>query len=66
MHTCANSEYNIKRPYRIFYAFDPLRKAILLIAGDKTGDDRFYQRMVPVADELYDQHLRDIERIEGT
>ncbi len=54
------------RPYRVFYAFDPLRKAILLIAGDKTGDDRFYERMVPVADELYDQHLEEIEGGKGT
>jgi len=50
------------RPYRIFYAFDPERKAILLIAGDKTGDDRFYQRMIPRADRLYDEHLDQLER----
>jgi hypothetical protein len=31
------------RPIRIFYAFDPRRSAILLIGGDKTGDDRFYR-----------------------
>ena len=30
------------RPLRIFYAFDPRRTAILLIGGDKTGNDRFY------------------------
>ena len=30
------------KPLRGFYAFDPRRTAILLIAGDKTGDDRFY------------------------
>jgi hypothetical protein len=42
------------RPLRVFYAFDPRRSAILLIGGDKTGDDRFYDRLVPVADELYD------------
>lgn len=54
------------RPYRIFYAFDPLRKAILLIAGDKTGDDRFYQKMVPMADGLCDKHLQDIEGRKGT
>ena len=54
------------RPYRVFYAFDPLRRAILLIAGDKTGDDRFYQRMVPLADRLYDQHLDEFERGKGT
>lgn len=45
-------------PLRVFYAFDPRRTAILLIGGDKTGDDRFYERMVPVADRLYDEHLR--------
>jgi hypothetical protein len=56
------------RPYRVFYAFDPLRKAILLIAGDKTGDDRFYERLIPAADNLYDQHLEEVqdEDEEGT
>ena len=37
------------RPLRVFYAFDPRRSAILLIGGDKTGDDRSYERMIPVA-----------------
>lgn len=45
------------RPIRVFYAFDPRRTAILLIGGDKTGDDRFYKQMVPIADKLYDEHL---------
>lgn len=45
------------RPLRVFYAFDLRRTAILLIAGDKTGDDRFYERMVPLADRVYDEHL---------
>jgi hypothetical protein len=35
------------KPLRVFYAFDPRRAAILLIGGDKTGDKRFYQRMIP-------------------
>jgi hypothetical protein len=48
------------RPYRILYAFDPQRTAILLIGGEKTGDDRWYDRFVPYADELYDQHLREL------
>src|SRR5712691_9953804 len=34
-------------PLRVFYAFDPRRAAILLIGGNKTGDGRFYQRMIP-------------------
>ncbi|HSZ55976.1 MAG TPA: type II toxin-antitoxin system RelE/ParE family toxin [Tepidisphaeraceae bacterium] len=49
-------------PFRTFFAFDPRRFAILLIGGDKTGDERFYQRMVPVADELYDVHLEELRK----
>lgn len=45
------------RPLRTFFAFDPRRNAILLIGGDKTGDKRFYDRMIPEADRLYDDHL---------
>jgi hypothetical protein len=47
-------------PFRVFYAFDPRRTAILLMGGDKTGDDRFYERMTPIADGLYDEHLREL------
>ncbi len=50
------------RPLRVFYAFDPRRSAILLIGGDKTGDDRFYERLIPVADELYDVHLMELKQ----
>jgi hypothetical protein len=48
------------QPYRVFYAFDPRRMAILLIGGHKTGDDQFYDRMVPAADKIYDEHLVEI------
>jgi len=41
-------------PVRVFYAFDPRRTAILLIGGDRTGRDRFYEEYVPLADDLYD------------
>ena len=51
-----------ERPLRVFYAFDPRRSAILLIGGDKTGDDRFYERLIPVADELYDVHLKELKQ----
>jgi len=50
------------RPYRVFYAFDPHRAAILLIGGDKTGDDRFYERCVPLADKIYEKHLEEIRK----
>lgn len=46
------------RPLRTIYAFNPLRTAILLIGGDKTGDDRWYERVVPIADRIYDEHLK--------
>jgi hypothetical protein len=45
------------RPLRSLYAFDPRRSAILLIGGDKTGDGRWYEKNVPIADRLYDEHL---------
>ena len=45
------------RPLRTLYAFDPRRTAILLIGGDKTGDGRWYRRIIPIADRLYDHHL---------
>lgn len=50
------------KPYRIFYAFDPRRAAILLIGGSKAGDDRFYEIMIPKADALYDSHLLEIRK----
>ena len=52
------------RPFRVFYAFDPRRTAILLIGGDKTGDDRFYATLVNTADELYDDYIAEL-RLEG-
>lgn len=50
------------RPLRIFYAFDPRRTAILLIGGDKTADKRFYERLLPIADALYDVYLNELRR----
>lgn len=50
------------RPYRILFAFDPRRHAILLIGGDKTGKDRWYEIHVPVADNLYDTHIATLKK----
>jgi hypothetical protein len=50
------------RPFRTLYAFDPRRAAILLIAGDKSGDERWYDTHVPFADRLYDQHLEQLRK----
>jgi len=49
------------RPLRTFYAFDPRRTAILLIGGDKTGNNRFYDEMIPKADKIYDEYLKEIQ-----
>jgi len=45
------------QPYRLLYAFDPRRTAILLVGGCKTGDDRWYEKYVPIADRLYKEHI---------
>jgi len=50
------------RPYRTLYAFDPRRCAILLIGGDKTGDDQWYEAHIPIADRLYDEHLKELRK----
>ena len=50
------------RPFRTLYAFDPRRHAILLLGGDKTGDKRWYEVNVPIADRLYDAHLEELKR----
>ena len=50
------------RPYRVLFAFDPRRTAILLIGGNKTGKGRWYEEFVPVADRLCEEHLETLRR----
>jgi hypothetical protein len=54
------------RPFRTLYAFDPRRSAILLIGGEKTGDDRWYERFVPTADRIFERHLQQIKKEENS
>lgn len=49
-------------PYRVLYAFDPRRYAILLLGGNKKGDDRWYEKNLPTAERLYSEHLKLLER----
>jgi hypothetical protein len=49
-------------PLRILYAFNPLRNDLLLLGGDKTGDDRWYEVHIPIADRLYDEHLAELKK----
>ena len=47
---------------RMLFAFDPVREAIFLVAGDKSGNwDGWYREAVPLADERYAEHLEDLE-----
>lgn len=48
--------------WRVAFAFDPKRQAILLVGGDKGGADqrRFYKRLIAVADKRFDEHLAEL------
>ncbi|EEN2846428.1 type II toxin-antitoxin system RelE/ParE family toxin [Salmonella enterica] len=49
------------RPVRAFYAFDPVRRAIVLCAGDKSNDKRFYDKLVRIAEDEFTAHLNNLE-----
>lgn len=47
---------------RILFAFDPARQSIMLVAGDKAGNwKQWYKQNIPVADVLFDDHLRSLK-----
>jgi len=48
------------RHLRVLFAFDPRRAALLLLGGDKTDDPSWYEKFVPIADDLFDRHLKEI------
>ncbi|CAD6150088.1 type II toxin-antitoxin system RelE/ParE family toxin [Escherichia coli] len=50
------------RPIRAFFAFDPVRQAIILCAGDKSNDKKFYERMIRIADDEFSNHLAELEK----
>lgn len=54
------------KPYRVLYAFDPRRKTILLIGGDKTGDKRWYKVNVPITDKICSTHLESLKTKGGS
>lgn len=49
------------KPIRVFYVFDPKRQAVLLIGGDKTGDKKFYDRMITRSQRIYADYLKEQE-----
>ena len=50
------------KPYRILYAFDHRRTAILLIGGKKSGSQRWYEKYVPLAERIYEKHLKTLKK----
>ena len=52
--------------WRVAFAFDPKRKAILLVAGDKSGvsEKKFYRQLIAKADERFDAHLNRLSKTE--
>ena len=50
--------------WRVAFAFDPKRKAILLVAGDKSGvgEKRFYRQLIAKADNRFDAHLDRLKK----
>ncbi|MGH7613487.1 MAG: type II toxin-antitoxin system RelE/ParE family toxin, partial [Gemmatimonadales bacterium] len=50
------------RPLRISYGFDPMRRAVVLLGADKTGDDDFYDWFIPKSDERWERYLKDAQK----
>lgn len=49
-------------PWRILFAFDPRRHAILLVGGNERSNNRWYKKSIPIAELRYKKHLEEIER----
>ncbi len=72
-HIKASKHQNMKElrvqykgdPVRILFAFDPKRRAVLLLGGAKTGDEQWYRRNVPIADRELDAHLAEMQKENG-
>lgn len=50
-----------ERHLRVLFAFDPRRTALLLLGGDKTDDPTWYDTFVPIADGIFDRHLKQVD-----
>lgn len=48
-------------PWRVLFAFDPKRQAIVLVGGNKRGDKRWYKKNIPIAEERYRRHVERME-----
>jgi hypothetical protein len=52
-------------PWRVLFAFDPQRQAILLVGGNKQGNDRWYKEAISIAEKRYKRHLEELENDNG-
>jgi hypothetical protein len=48
-------------PWRILFAFDPIRQAIVLVGGNKTGNKRWYEKNMLIAEQRFTEHLESLE-----
>lgn len=53
------------QPYRVLFAFDPKREALLLLGGNKAGDKRWYRREIPRAEAIFARYLEELEDQSG-
>ncbi|EDZ96736.1 type II toxin-antitoxin system RelE/ParE family toxin [Limnospira fusiformis KN01] len=51
-------------PWRILFAFDTERQAILLVGGNKTGNKRWYKENIPIAERRYEHYLEQLKQEE--
>jgi hypothetical protein len=51
-------------PYRVLYAFDPKRQALLLVGGNKASDKKWYDRMMKLAETIFEAHLEQLRKEE--
>jgi hypothetical protein len=49
-------------PYRLLFIFDPLRQAVVLVGGNKGGDKQWYKKNIPIAEKLYSEYLKEIQK----
>lgn len=52
-------------PWRVLFVFDPKRRAILLVGGNKQGNAHWYKEAIPIAEKRYERHLVEMERENG-
>lgn len=53
-----------RAPIRVLYAFDAMRQALIILAGDKSSDKRWYDKNIPVAEDIFAKHVEKL-RIEA-